>query len=261
LHIFEIIKPGTWLDYEDRNWSWEIEGILRSLEGQFYEANLALNLFSHSIQSNRAPHVREDWEADSHRRSEIRKEIEKKYNNQYDHSVYEEIHFKTEVAFKREKWQSGKLPREFQNNQSFMYARAFLYSIDSFDKFLKVLKSQENVPNSLDDIYKKFSASFIELRGVRNSSQHMEDRSRGLGAGRNPKPLELKPIDNGFIKADGGVLVLNSLNGTKYGNTMADGHYGEVDVSPASMEALHSVFQEVLNTFNWKGPKGHLPSD
>jgi len=37
---------------------------------------------------------------------------------------------------------------------------------------------------------------------------------------------------------NGGLLILNSLNGAKYGSTMADGHYGEVDVSPESMERL-----------------------
>ncbi|WP_419207036.1 hypothetical protein ACN08N_19845 [Photobacterium leiognathi subsp. mandapamensis] len=91
----------------------------------------------------------------------------------------------------------------------------------------------------------------------------MEDRSRGLGAGRRgqpPQPLELKPIDNGMVKSENGALMLNCLNGTKYGNTMADGHYGEVDVSPASMEALRSVFQRLLEAFPWKGPKVHLPS-
>ncbi len=62
-----------------------------------------------------------------------------------------------------------------------------------------------------------------------------------------------------MIKSEGGALVLNSLNGTKYGNTMADGHYGEVDVSPVSMESLSTMFQEVLNSFKWKGPKSHLP--
>jgi len=88
----------------------------------------------------------------------------------------------------------------------------------------------------------------------------MEDRSRGLGAGRNPKPLELKPIDNRFIKSEGGAIVLNGLNGTKYGNTMADGHYGEVDVSPQSMEALCVILQDILEAFKWTGSKKHFPN-
>jgi hypothetical protein len=261
MYIFEIIKPGTSLDYEDRNWSWEIEGILRSLEGQFYEANLALNMFLNSIQRDRNSHSQEQWEAESKRRSEIRREVEVKYDNPHDHAVWDEIQLETEIIFKREQWQSGKLPREFEHNQALMLARAFLYALDSFDKFLNVLKRQPNVPPKLEDMYIKFGSEFPHLRGVRNSSQHMEDRSRGLGAGRNPQPLELKPIDNQLIKSEGGALVLNSLFGTKYGNTMADGHYGEVDVSPQSMEALHAIFQDILNAFDWKGSKCHLPSN
>ena len=140
MYIFEIIKPGTWLDCEDRDWSWEIEGILRSLESQFYEANLALNMFLHSLQRDRNSHSKEQWEAEANRRAEIRREVESKYDNPYDHAIMDEIHLETEILFKREQWQSGKLPREFEHNQSFMHARAFLYAIDSFDKFLKVLK-------------------------------------------------------------------------------------------------------------------------
>tara|TARA_R110002167_G_C12469549_1_gene633507 strand:- start:100 stop:732 length:633 start_codon:yes stop_codon:yes gene_type:complete len=206
-------------------------------------------------------HSKEQWEAESNRRSEIQREVEKKYDNTHDHEIWDEIRLETEIIFKREQWQLGKLPREFQHNQAFMHARAFLYALDSFDKFLNVLKKQTNVPSALEEMYTRFGIAFPHLRGVRNSSQHMEDRSRGLGAGRNPKPLELKPIDNGLIKSEGGALVLNSLNGTKYGNTMADGHYGEVDVSPASMEALNAIFQDILNAFAWKGSKCHLPSN
>jgi hypothetical protein len=263
MYIFEIVKPGTWLESEDRDWSWEIEGILRSLEGQFYEANLALNMFLHTLQRDRRPPSREQWEADANRRSEIRRQIEQKYGNPYDHSVWDEIHLETEIIFKREQWQSGKLPREFEHNQAFMHARAFLYALDSFDKFLRVLKNQPNVPEVISGLHDEIGISFPDLRGVRNTSQHMEDRSRGLGAGRRglpPQPLELQPIDNELVKSENGALMLNCLNGTKYGNTMADGHYGEVDVSPASMEALHSIFQKLLEAFSWKGSKVHLPS-
>lgn len=260
MYIFEITKPGTWLDCDDREWSWEIEGILRSLEGQFYEANLALNMFLHSITRDRSVHSREQWEADSRRRSEIRQEIESKLEHPYDHSSWDEVYLQTEIQFKREQWQSGRMPREFEHNQAFMHARAFLYALDSFDKFFNVLKASPNIPEQITELHERLGEAFPDLRGVRNTSQHMEDRSRGLGAGRNPKPLELKPIDNQMIKADGGALVLNCLNGTKYGNTMADGHYGEVDVSPESMASLREIFQETLDAFKWKGSKSHLPS-
>ncbi len=259
MYIFEVVKPGTWLDYTDRDWAWEIEGILRNLESQFYEANLALNMFLNCFGMDNQSFSEEQWQKDANRRTEIQRTIEQKYVNPYDHSVREEIRFETEMIFKREQWESGKLPRVFQHNQIFMHARAFLYALDSFDKFLNVLKVMNDVPPAIAEIHERFGTSFSDLRGVRNTAQHIEDRSRGLGAGKNKK-LDLKPIDNQLVKADGGVLILNCLNGTKYGNTMADGHYGEVDVSLESMGILNSIFQEVLNAFQWKGPKSHLPN-
>lgn len=260
MYIFEITKPGTWLVSDDREWSHEIDRILRNLEQQFYEANLALNMFLHAISRDREDMSRDRWQADSNLKSAIRRELESQLENPHNRESWDELNLQTEIRFKRQQWQSGRLPREFQHNQPFMHARAFLYALDSFDKFLNVLKLQPQVPQIVSELHDQFGSTFPQLRGVRNSAQHMEDRSRGLGAGKNPKPLELKPIENGLISAPGGALVLNCLMGTKYGNTMADGHYGEVDVSPNSMESLTSIFQTLLNAFEWRGPKSHLPS-
>ena len=46
MFVFEVIVPGTWLDYEDREWAWKIQNQLDSLQSKFFEANLALNLFT-----------------------------------------------------------------------------------------------------------------------------------------------------------------------------------------------------------------------
>ena len=54
--------------------------------------------------------------------------------------------------------------------------------------------------------------------------------------------------------------MLNCLNGSSYGSTMSDGHYGEVDVSPESMIKLQEILQAVLQAFKWKGPRQHMPS-
>ena len=40
---------------------------------------------------------------------------------------------------------------------------------------------------------------------------------------------------------------------------MADGHCGEVDVSPDSIAALREIFQEVLDAFACKGTKRYPP--
>jgi hypothetical protein len=137
----------------------------------------------------------------------------------------------------------------------------FLYALDAFDKFLGVLAREPNVPGEIAAFHGEIAEAFPHLRGVRNTAQHLEDRARGLGAGRPPKPLDLKPVTNNLIDAPGGgVLVLNSLNGSKYGSTMADGHYGEVDVAPASMQQLQRILEGLLRAFQWQGPPRHAPS-
>ena len=188
-------------------------------------------------------------------------EVEIEYGVAGSPSDWHSIHFETEVRFKREQWSNGLIPREFEQNLPFIYARAFLYAIDSFAKFLAILVQEDNAPEELAKFHAQFNYTFPHLRGVRNTAQHLEDRARGLGAGRNPQPLDLKPITNSLINAPGGgVLALNCLNGSKYGSTMSDGHYGEVDVSPESLEVLQTILQGVLDSFNWRGPKQHAPS-
>lgn len=261
MFVFEIITPGTWLDHDDRDWAWQIEKQLRSLQSEFFEANAALNLFA-SAQSIRPTFAasRELWERDLQRRSEIRRAVELERGNYMSHGNLEEINFESEVRFKREKWANGGIPREFEQNLPFLYARAFIYALDAFDKFLGVLAKEPNVPPDVAKLHARMANDFPNLRGVRNTAHHLEDRARGLGAGKKPQPMDLKPVTNNFIDAPGGgVLVLNCLNGSKYASTMSDGHYGEVDVSPESMQRLQAILQELLFLFKWRGPKQHAP--
>lgn len=261
MFVFEIVTPGTWLDYDDRDWARKIQNQLQFLESQFFEANTALNLFANALAMRPSFADREKWERDSQRRAEIQRAIEQERDGLQSRNDWDEIHFEAEVRFKREKWSSGGVPREFEHNLPFIYARAFLYALDAFDKFLGVLAGEESVPAEVATYHEKVAEAFPHLRGVRNTTQHLEDRARGLGAGRNRQPLDLKPIDNAFISAPGGgVLVLNCLNGSRYGSTMSDGHYGEVDVSPDSMRHLQQILQDVLSSFKWRGPKQHAPN-
>lgn len=258
MSVFEITIPGTWLDYEDQDWSWHIQCIIGNLESTFFEANAALNFFEEA-RALRPKLDQKQCERDAYRQAEIRAEIEKEHGGAFSPDLWEEINFETQVRFKREQWSHGRKPTEFEHNRPFIYAKAFLYALDAFDKFLAVLSREAGVPEGIAALHAQVADAFPDLRGVRNTSQHLEDRTRGLD--RDQKPLALKPVATKMIHAPGGgVLVLNSLNGSKYGGTMADGHYGEVDVSPQSMQHLQRILQEVLQSFLWRGPKRHSPS-
>lgn len=261
MFIFEIVTPGTWLDYDDTDWSWRIQSQLSSLQSQFFEASTALNLFVQAQQTRPAFMDRESRDRDMQRRSEVRRELEQERGGFLTREERDEIDFEADIRFKREKWSNGAVPREFEQTLAFIYARAFLYALDAFDKFLGVLAKEENIPAEVEKLHAQIAESFPDLRGVRNTAQHLEDRARGFGAGRNPQPLDLKPIENGLVRApSGGVLILNCLNGSRYGSTMADGHYGEVDVSPEAMQVLQQILSGVLKAFKWRGPKQHSPS-
>ena len=261
MYIFELTTPGTWLDYPDRDWSWKIEGLLRNLQAKFYEANTALNLFEQAQAQQSSRFTREQWQADSDRRAQIRRDVEAELGSDLSAQSCDRIAYETEVRFKREKWGSGHVPRELERNVVSIYARAFVYALDGFDKFLSVLATEPPASGKLKALSDGMQSTFPDLRGVRNTTQHLEDRSRGLGAGKNPKPMTLQPIENRVMSAPGGgVLVLNSLNGNRFGCTMSDGHYGEVEISPQALQVLCGILHEVLHCFQWKGPAQHGPS-
>ncbi len=53
--------------------------------------------------------------------------------------------------------------------------------------------------------------------------------------------------------------MLDNLNGSKFGTTMADGHYGEIDVTHETLEIIRDIVQEVIYSFQWEGAKEFLP--
>lgn len=262
MHIFELVVPGTWLDIANAQSARQLQQQVEHIRSQFYEANAALNLFEASRAQTPLmldPYRRRQ---DRERRSQIQRRLESERGAIFDRNLREQLDFDVDVLFKKEEWSHGRFPSELEHKNTFIYAKAFLYALDSIDKFLHVLAREADAPSTLIELCSEFSRLFPDLKEVRNTAHHLEDRARGLGLGKSRKlqPLDLQPVQNEFVHApNGGVLMLNVLNGSKYGSTMADGHYGEVDISTNSMEALQSLIQAVLDAFPWRGPKEHTP--
>jgi hypothetical protein len=259
MRIFEVTTPGTRLDYPDRDWAWSIEGLLCSLRNQFLEAQTAHYLFEKSRAQQPFPIDWEQRHADSNRRSQIRSEVEAEWGLAFSFESADRISHETQVRFKREKWSGGDIPWEFEHRALLIAARTFIYALDGFDKFLTVLVAEPRVPAILSELSDRFKSTFPDLRGVRNTMQHPEDRSRGLDA--SGKPITLQPVDSRLFNAPGGgMLALDILDGNRFGCTMGDGRFGEVEVSPQSLDKLSAILHEVLDSFQWKGPVQHEPS-
>ena len=259
MYIAELTYPGTWLDYEDHDWAWNIQNLLMSLEQLLSEAAMALNLFEQERQrSHRRPDINQ-WEADAERKRAITEAIEQQLEiDLFDFLKRDEIFYLAEVEFKREKWRGGQLPEQYERRLIFMHAKTFLYALDSIGKFFNVLCKSKNIPQDCCKAKDIFESAFPDLREVRNSTAHREDRSRGLG--RKGQPLNPKPVSNRLIHAPGGgALIIDSLNDNRFGSTLANGNYGEIEVSIESLLTARNCIQTVINSFRWTGPKSHYP--
>lgn len=102
----------------------------------------------------------------------------------------------------RRRWERGELARSVRNHLPFMYAKAFLFALDSIVKALRILAASP-VPSAAAEALQELESAVPDITLVRNTAQHHEDRVRGLAPGG--KPLDTKPIDNRMIKSPGSV--------------------------------------------------------
>lgn len=254
MEILELVKPSPWIESEDREWAFKIQSIINQLEQCFNEALVSLILFDKETvkQMDLAADPKVFFE-DSARRSAIRRAIEP----DFDLTVFENhehLSNKVESILKQEKINEGSFPRSMQTTLPFIYAKSFLYSLDTIEKLINILSKQTSVPDDMSRIKKLMGQNFPDLIHVRDSSHHIEDRV--IGQRRNSK-IELQPIDDDGIKSDGGLLVLSNLAGSSFGCTLGDGRFGKVDVSRESLDIVRGIIQSVINSFQWKSLSRH----
>jgi hypothetical protein len=129
-----------------------------------------------------------------------------------------------------------------QNNRlRLIYAKSFVYALDTVCQLIRVLQKQEQLPSLASDYCQKFLAQFGGLRDLRNSLQHVEDRLRGIDRKGEPIPSSL--------------LVLGAFRDNNYfGATVSDGRYVEIEISDSVLIQAYSIVEELLWCFDWLGP-------
>jgi hypothetical protein len=169
MYIVELTYPGTWLDYPDQEWSWEVQHLLKSFESPLAEAAIALSWFEEERTKSRANPNRSDWEAEGQRRREIEERLASELGvDGFDHARYDEIRLRAELELKREKWSQGRIPDSYEHRLIFMHAKTFLLALDRIDKLVGVLSRMPNIPSGVSEAKTELEASFPDLRGVRN---------------------------------------------------------------------------------------------
>jgi hypothetical protein len=140
-----------------------------------------------------------------------------------------------------------------------LHARSFLYALDSIEKSIRVLSRQANTPQAVEDTLQEWTAFFEDVKGIRDTSHHLEDRVRGKGrtgkGGRQPD-IEPQPmsIPGHFNSSEGAMIALESFMGPRrFGSTTADGVYREIEVSEVWLIHAASIVQAVLDAYQWEG--------
>lgn len=264
LIILEWTKPGIWIEGLEEDAAWRIGGQIQCLEAALLEANVALNMFDQATASDQTE-ARPTAELEVRRRisCQVEKELfpdrfipmgmpsdrlQKEYNRRRS---------LVDTKVRHEMWQKGFLPRSLLTKRRFICAKAFIHALDLFDKFLSDITEDPVAPQTIKDIHEEFCVELPDLRGVRNSIQHAEDRSKGEKFG---KKIELKKIDTSKVGIEGTALVNLALNRNMLGTTMADGNYGAIEVSVQTIEIMRSALLDVYSKFAWKGPQQLYPT-
>jgi len=256
MYIPELVYPGTWVEDPDRDWAWQVQLPLEQLASIVADAALSLSLYEQAARRLLAPPDRkEEPDRGQEPLPDVIKKLEAK---QVPPAKLPELLLEAQRTRKRKERHAGRLPQSYQHRLPFIHARSYLFTMDRLERLVGVLASMPRAPQQAKHGHESLRGLMPHLRGVRNSSAHLEDRSRGLD--RMGRPLDLKPIDNHLIRAPGGVLALENLCNNRFGSTMDDGSYGEVDVSEASLRQVTEVVQEIIDAFPWTGMRRVEPT-
>ncbi len=126
------------------------------------------------------------------------------------------------------------------SNLSHLYARCFVYALDTVRQLLKVIRDDPQLPSSAHNHCDTFLAEYENIRNLRNSLHHIEDRLRCLGPGgsRISAPL----------------LLLGCFRNDHFGCTAADGTYAEIELSQATLRRAGTIIEDLIGSFTWLGP-------
>lgn len=94
---------------------------------------------------------------------------------------------------------SRRMPEHLERRLPFLHARSFVYALDTVGKALAALAEIPAVPDAVRCQRDVFLDALPSLTPLRNTAQHLEDRSRGFGKGG--KPLDLKPVVNELFRS------------------------------------------------------------
>jgi len=250
----ELTYPGVWVHTDNEQDSRDISSLLLMAESKLIEATIALTYFDKIRSVTSSEFSSYQWEKDASDRKKIENEIIVLNKN----ISFEDLYYIVDIELKRKKWRDGKIPNSYKHQIPFIYAQIFLSSIDTICKTIESISKLNSAPQVVEDILNDIDILLPKIKKIRNTTQHLEERV--VKKGPYGKKIKLRPINNGVIKSDGGVLILNSLCDNNFGQTLDDGSFAEIKVDIHTLVHVRDAIQKTINCFQWHGPRRHIPS-
>lgn len=244
MYVSEIRYPGTALDGLTEKDASDVENLCRHIVDGLEEAAVALASFPEA-RANMRPAQRETDAISSEDRDKIaatRRSAQEAGASAEDVGA---MYYDGEQAIKRELWRQGRWPDLYMRKRPFMFARDFVLGLDQVAKGLRALNKLPCSPPAIDQLMTQWENAFPDLKDVRDSEQHGEERARMLEHGR--------PIVTPFFHQG------NLADKNEYIWTKADGDTGTVEVSETTLASAQAIVQSVLEAFTWIGAPRWVP--
>lgn len=250
------LERGTWLDDSvPDDFRHDVGRLCRLMSDCVADLVVSLSMFERAYAQPFKRLDQYERQQDTERQRERESELEA---DQGTADLPENFHNHRMIADRarrdvlREKWAAQGGPWDYERRHVIIHARSFVTSLALLQRGLDAFCGypfDDEVLERLQAARDAFAGAFPGLKGVRDSTVHAEERVRGEA---RRKKIDTQPLTSGPILAPGGgVMVLESLNGQRFGGTISDGTYAEVDVSDATTEIARVAVQEVFDALPW----------
>jgi len=253
VEVLEITWPGVRIAGLAADLEQAAGGLLRYAEDALADVALTLWLFQEAQDAPTAAwdKRRDSMDADQEQeRTVYDRLLQQSGADQLDwpegRHLQDAVSRQASIEAKRQRWASGRMPVSYAARLPFIYAEAFLTSVDRILKALRALGNLAGVPGGVRRAVAALEAQLPRVTDVRDSIQHGEDRMRGRAHGR-----DLNPED--------GVIVHRALLGDRYAMTIADGSVVGIGVTIETAVAAQTALQASINTLAWTGSARHAP--
>lgn len=254
----EVVELGVEVDH------WKVNLLVNAITSSFLDACVALDLFQRCVEGADKPmlDLKEDFLRRRDRKSLIFEAVKQDLGVDPYESV-ETFDFVSREATRRElveDWESGKVPDAIFARQKIIFAKSFIYALDEFKNCLRRLwmgipaeDGEDGLKAGLESLKSAFDKFLPDLKKVRDSCHHMEQRILGLTFDKPIPPLQSIEMPGFYKKAPGGIL-LNNLHGSQLGTMAADGSYALIDISDNTVDNIFGLLKGIYASFKWAGP-------